>query len=118
MVDDGPAKVIQLAHRRAYNPDIGSLARQRVAAARERTGLSRAAFAASLESLLHWTPPITEELVKAWETSASPPGPIIVACDIIAPSDNVAAVESAPKKAPVSDLLLKSTLDRDDLGGR
>ena len=115
MVDDGPAKVIQLAHRRAYNPDIGSLARQRVAAARERTGLTRASFAASLESLLHWTPPITEELVKAWETSASPPGPVIVACDIIAPSDNVTSVESAPKTAQVSDLLLKSTLDRDDL---
>jgi tetratricopeptide (TPR) repeat protein len=77
--------------------------------------MTRAALAAALQSLLRWTPPITEELVKEWETTAPPPEQVIVACEAITAHRGSSAGEFAPEQPPVHDLLLKDTLDRDDL---
>jgi hypothetical protein len=110
-----PSGIIDLAAHPAYKPDVASLTCQRVAAARRQAGLTRAAFAAALQSLLRWTPPVTEELIKAWETTAPPPGQVIVAGEVIAARAGGASAESAPETVPAHDLLLKSTLDREDL---
>ena len=74
--------VVDLRTRRGYRPDVVSLACSKVAAARERTGLSVAAFAGALEQLLGWPP--TPELVKAWESTVAPPGQVVIACEVIA----------------------------------
>ncbi len=116
MASDGkPARVISLASHRAYGPDMAGLACQRIAAARQRAGLTRAEFADALQSLLRWTPPVTTELVKMWETIAPPPGQVIVACEIVVTCGGGASAEPTPAAAPAHDLLLKSTFDRDDL---
>jgi hypothetical protein len=54
--------VVDLRTRRGYRPDVVSLACSKVAAARERTGLSVAAFAGALDQLLGWPP--TPDLVS------------------------------------------------------
>jgi hypothetical protein len=74
-------EVIDLRARRGYRPDVVSLA-CKVAAARERTRLSVAEFAGTLEQLLGWPP--TLELVKAWESTVAPPGQVVIACEVIA----------------------------------
>jgi hypothetical protein len=74
--------VVDLRTRRGYRPDVVSLACSKVAAARERTGVSVAAFAGALEQLLGWPP--TPELVKAWESTVAPPGQVVIACEVIA----------------------------------
>ena len=60
--------VIDLRARRGYRPDVVSLACSKVAAARERTRLSVAEFAGTLEQLLGWQP--TPELVPHQATFA------------------------------------------------
>lgn len=109
------ATVISLATRRGYRPDMASLACQRIVAARQQAGLTRAAFAAALQSLLRWTPPVTEELIKAWETTTPPSGQVVAACEIIAGCDDGSSEEPTPGTTLACELLLKSTLDRDDL---
>jgi hypothetical protein len=74
--------VVDLRTRRGYRPDVVSLACGKVAAARERTGLSVAAFAGALGQLLGWPP--TPELVKTWESTVAPPGQVVIACEVIA----------------------------------
>ena len=74
--------VVDLRTRRGYRPDVVSLACSKVAAARERTGLSVAAFAGALEQLLGWAP--APDLVRAWESTVAPPGQVVIACEVIA----------------------------------
>ncbi len=74
--------VVDLRTRRGYRPDVVSLACSKVAAARERTGLSVAAFAGALDQLLGWPP--TPDLVRAWESTVAPPGQVVIACEVIA----------------------------------
>lgn len=116
MANEGKsATIIDLATRRGYRPDKASLACQRIARARQQAGLTRAAFAAALQSLLKWTPPITEELIKAWETTTPPPGQVVAAWEIVARCADECPEESAPGATLACELLLNSTLDRDDL---
>ncbi len=84
MVGDsrGPSHLTDLRGRLGYRPDVVGLACRRMAAARERTGLSREAFAASLRSLLGWTP--APEMIRHWETTVAPPGEVAEAADIVA----------------------------------
>lgn len=74
--------VVDLRTRRGYRPDVVSLACSKVAAARERTGLSVDAFAGALEQLLGWLP--KPDLVEAWESAIAPPGQVVIACEVIA----------------------------------
>src|SRR2546430_72165 len=75
-------RVVDLRTRRGYRPDVVSLACNKVAAARERAGLSIAAFAGALEQLLGWAP--APDLVRAWESTVAPPGQVVIACEVIA----------------------------------
>ncbi len=76
-----PSNLIDLRASRRYKPDVVSLACRRVAAARHQTGLSRPAFASSLQPLLGWTP--SPEVIKSWESAVAPPGEVVVACEVV-----------------------------------
>ena len=97
---DVPSNVTDLRTRRRYTPDLVSLTCSQVAAARERSGLSAAEFAAELGRLLKWPRPPDPDLVRAWESTVDPPGRVLTACAMIsqrggteptAGSDEVAA---------------------------
>jgi hypothetical protein len=91
--------VVGLRTRPGYQPDVDSLACSRVAAARERSGLPVPAFAAALHPLLGWLP--SPSLVKAWESTVPPPGPVVVACEMLAARGDALALptESGPSAA-------------------
>ncbi|GAB1331686.1 DUF5919 domain-containing protein [Streptomyces sennicomposti] len=61
--------------------DLGEVARNQVAAARSARSMTEEEFAALLESLLGW--PVGAGLVRAWEQNATPPGDVLVACELI-----------------------------------
>ena len=82
MTTDKPADVVDLRGCRGYRPDVESLACSRVAAARKQTGLSVAAFAAALGSLLGWSP--APDLIRTWESAVAPPGQVVIACEVLA----------------------------------
>jgi hypothetical protein len=70
--------------RRRWQPDCAALARNRVAAARSAAGLTPAEFASLLAPLLGR--PVTPGHVLSWETSATPPGDVVIAADTVSPS--------------------------------
>lgn len=70
-------RVVDLRQHTAYKPDLASLAREQVAAGRRKLGLTRHEFAELLAPLLGWSP--TAEIVEGWETTAVPPGDVILA---------------------------------------
>ncbi|GGX58895.1 DUF5919 domain-containing protein [Streptomyces chartreusis] len=61
--------------------DLGDVARNQVAAARAARGMSEAEFAHLLDSLLGW--PVKAGFVAAWESTSTPPGDVLVACELI-----------------------------------
>jgi hypothetical protein len=73
-------EVVQLTGRRAYRPDLAALAREQIAQARHALGLTPPEFAEMLAPLLGWHP--TAETVESWETSAVPPGDVMVAAEL------------------------------------
>lgn len=75
------AQVVDLRTRAAYRPDLAGLARGQLAAARESRGLSADEFAELLEPLLGW--PVTGSVVESWETTAVPPGDVLVAAGLV-----------------------------------
>lgn len=82
------ARVVRLANRRQYRPDLGELARGQVAAARAAIDADPAEFAALLSPLLSWE--LSAEMVESWETDAVPPGDVLVAASLVsqdAPAD-------------------------------
>src|SRR6516165_8631180 len=104
MTKDRSADIVDLRARRGYRPDVESLACSRIASTRKRTGLSVAAFAASLEPLLGWLP--APDLVRTWECAVPPPGQVVVACEVLAsrlarvePEDDADEVTSAAREA-------------------
>ncbi|GIH03397.1 hypothetical protein Rhe02_14640 [Rhizocola hellebori] len=70
-------KVVNLRRNPAYKPDLAALARDQIAAGRRKLGLSQKEFAELLAPLLGWSP--SAEIVEGWETSAVPPGDVILA---------------------------------------
>lgn len=116
MTDDTEsARIIPFPRRPDRRPELASLASQRITQAREQSGLPRAAFADALQSSLHWAPPITAELVKMWETSASPPRQVIIACEILFPNTIGMSRKSETRSEIAGNILLKSSFGRDDL---
>src|SRR6266516_960142 len=77
-----PRNLILLRSHRGYAPHLVSLACQRLAVARQATGMSHAHFATSLQPLLGWVPSV--EVVKSWETTVAPPGDVVIACEMVA----------------------------------
>lgn len=75
------AEVVSLHGRPSYRPDLGKLARNQLAAARAAKGLPSNEFAALLTTMLGW--PVGAEQVEAWETSAVPPGDVLVAAELL-----------------------------------
>src|SRR5688572_2754661 len=74
--------VIDMRTRKSYRPSFAEAARQQVAIARQRAGLSPAEFAEVLASLLNWRP--NAETIESWETSTVPPGDVLMAVGVIA----------------------------------
>ncbi|MEV0105509.1 hypothetical protein AB0H42_04080 [Nocardia sp. NPDC050799] len=81
------SNVTDLRTRTRYRPDFGTLARNRVAAARVSMGLTEREFARVLTSLVGRE--ITAGLVSSWETSVTPPGDIVVAASSVSPNSTV-----------------------------
>lgn len=77
-------KVVDLRTRPGYQPDVATLARRRLLAARRALELPAADFAAALTSLVGW--PVSGEAVEAWETDSVPPGDVLVAADTLTPA--------------------------------
>lgn len=73
-----------LASSPDYQPDMVSLARTQLTAARESLGLDHAGFAAVLAPLLGYAPP--EMTMRSWEKSSCPPGDVLLAAGIAAQS--------------------------------
>lgn len=80
MAQDG--KVVDLRTRSGFKPDVASLAREQVAAAREALGASPEEFAAILAPLLGWEP--SPDAVESWESTAVPPGDLLLAASLAA----------------------------------
>jgi tetratricopeptide (TPR) repeat protein len=115
--DENLARVIPFPRRPAPRSDLASLTSRRITQAREQSGLSHETFADALQSLLKWAPPITAELVKMWETLASPPGQVIIACEILLAGSSswTPGKIGARTDTIASNILLKTIFDRDDL---
>ena len=96
---DEEGQVIDLHSRTSYQPDMAALARSHVANARRRMGLSTKEFAEVLKPLLPGQP-LTGGLIENWETTAVPPGDVLVAIGL--------AARSAPVRAngdPADDVM-------------
>lgn len=74
-------RVVRLANRAQYRPDLAELARQQVASARAAIDAATAEFAALLSPLLSWE--LSAEVVESWETDAVPPGDVMVAAGLV-----------------------------------
>jgi hypothetical protein len=61
--------------------DCREIASGRVSAAREHMGMDEGEFADALGEILEWFP--TPQAVKGWERRATPPGDVLVACEIL-----------------------------------
>lgn len=97
------AEVVSLQGRAAYRPDLGQLARNQMAAARAAKELSCSEFAALLATMLGW--PVGAEQVAAWETSATPPGDVLVAAELL-------VRQASPVGSESSDALTQIMGDR------
>jgi len=76
------SEVIELRGRRGYHPDLTTIACRRMADARRRSGLTVDDFADALSDSLDWD--VTPQTVRAWETTTSPPGDVLLAADLAA----------------------------------
>jgi hypothetical protein len=81
MSDDQGGEVIELRQRTGYRPDLGALAQEQLRQARQSRELDEAEFADLLTPLLGWI--VTADLVQTWESTAVPPGDVLVAAGLI-----------------------------------
>ena len=73
-------QVIDLRSRIIQRADVAGLARQQLASARSRLGMSPKEFCEMLTSVLGWAP--TPEMIDSWETSVTPPGDVLLAVSL------------------------------------
>lgn len=78
----GSGDVVSIGARANYRPDYKRLASGQVGAAREKLGMSPAAFADYLGKLLGWA--VTPAAVERWEDGATPPGDVLLASAVAA----------------------------------
>lgn len=88
MSDGNQGDVLDLTGRTGYQPDVSALARSHVSATRRQLGLDRGEMAAVLRPLLP-DHPLTAGLIEAWETTAVPPGDVLVALGLLTRSSPV-----------------------------
>jgi hypothetical protein len=81
-VTDHDGEVIQLHGHSAYQPDMGALARNHLARAREQLGYTPEELADALGPLLP-NYPINAGLIENWERTAVPPGDVLVAVGVL-----------------------------------
>lgn len=94
MVSSNEGDVLDLHGRTGYQPDVAGLARSHVVSARERLGLSPAEFAEVLKPLLP-NHPLTGGLIEIWETTAVPPGDVLVAIGVLTRSTPLSASDAS-----------------------
>ena len=90
------SEVVSIRSRSGYRPGFKGLASGQVLAARERLGLSHAAFADYLSQLLGWA--VTADAAGRWERGAIPPGDVLLACAAViqnTPADVLAFPQTA-----------------------
>ena len=111
--------VASLRARANYQPDCAALARNRISMARTSAGMSPAEFAALLSSLVGRA--VTAGHVLSWETTATPPGDVLIAADTVSSSAGRLGVRS--HKFIVGYIghegaaLISRGMDENDLGG-
>lgn len=76
--DRGP--IIDLASL-GFMPDFGEMARNRIASARQRLGMTAEEFAAELDRMVPWD--VSPEAVNSWSSQSTPPGDILLAADLL-----------------------------------
>lgn len=102
--DRTPGNVVSLRTRNAYRPDLAALAREQVTAARNRLDQTHEEFAETLGQLLGWTP--KPEVIRGWETTATPPGDVILAAGLASQNNpDVLAVSLSAGADKVVDML-------------
>lgn len=74
-------RVTHLHNRAGYRPDLAGLARQQLASARQALDATPEEFAQLLTPMLDWE--LTPEIVSSWETTAVPPGDVLVAANLL-----------------------------------
>lgn len=79
-------EVVDLRTRSTYQPDYGTIARQRILSARRALDLSAADFAAMLTPRVGW--PVSAKVVEAWETNSVPPGDVLMAASSATATDS------------------------------
>ncbi|MEV4917835.1 DUF5919 domain-containing protein [Streptomyces tirandamycinicus] len=97
---EGPRKsgtVVSLHGRASYRPDLAELARNQLAAARTAKGLSPAEFAELLSTMLDWN--VSPEALESWETTATPPGDVLVAAELIVRQSAPGLTDGEPRDA-------------------
>lgn len=111
------SNVVNLRDHAGYKPDLATLARAQVSAARERLGLTHDEFAELLAPLLGWTP--TGEVVESWETGVVPPGDVVLAAGMAGQdtSHNILAVALNSDAERVLSLLSSAIGDLDRIAG-
>ncbi len=73
--------VINLEGHLAFRPDIGELARRRVASAQQRLAITTEEFARQLDDMVDWD--VSPEVLERWTTSHTPPGDVLIAADLL-----------------------------------
>lgn len=99
MARDG--KIVDLRTRSGFKPDVASLAREQIAAARDALGATPEEFAAILAPLLGWEP--TPEAVESWESTSVPPGDLLLAASLVAHGSAHGAAN--PSSDPIGRLI-------------
>lgn len=99
------AKVFDLRKHANYKPDVAGLARNQLANARAAKEMTTVEFAETLGDLVGW--PVTAEAVEAWETTAVPPGDVLVAAGMVSHQ-----APTGTGRAPASDLVGQVIGDR------
>ncbi|MFF4205658.1 DUF5919 domain-containing protein [Streptomyces sp. NPDC001668] len=89
--------VVSLQDRRSYKPNLRALAQGQLRAAREAKGQSREEFADLLSTMLGW--PVNAEAVEGWESTATPPGDVLVAAELITRQARPGLVDGDPGDA-------------------
>ncbi|WP_025274254.1 DUF5919 domain-containing protein [Haloglycomyces albus] len=74
-------KVVSLHKNRKFRANLGNLARQQIVDARLALGMDHTEFASKLADLLGW--PVEATKVESWETSATPPGDVALASNML-----------------------------------
>lgn len=86
------SNLVSLRDNERYRPDVVGLACGKIAAARERLGLTEGEFGQELGRFLTWEP--SADIVHSWERAAAPPpGDVLAACDILSPADSSVGVD-------------------------